>query len=286
MTVPGIDIRTANLMVGTICILLAVAMTYMSLTRKTYPGFHQWTFGFVCGSLGMSLVGMRGFLPDLLTVVVANLLVILFFFFLARGLVDFSGAEHRNWLDVAPLLIVVCAFIYLTYYESNVAARIVIVSIVASFFSLRCATLTQKQVASVLGRSCWMLALVFYAGSALYLLRSLLTILYETRLHDFMAGGMLQGLSMLLSGSFSVVVAIGLILISAQRVENELTAALGEIKALQGLIPICANCKKIRDDAGYWNEIESYIKAHSEAEFSHSICPECAKKLYPEYYKG
>ena len=49
------------------------------------------------------------------------------------------------------------------------------------------------------------------------------------------------------------------------------------------LLPICASCKKIRDDKGYWTQIEAFISEHSEAEFSHSICSECAKKLYPEY---
>jgi len=52
------------------------------------------------------------------------------------------------------------------------------------------------------------------------------------------------------------------------------------------MLPICAACKKIRDDKGYWNQIESYIREHSEAEFSHGICPDCAKKLYPDYYKN
>jgi PAS domain S-box-containing protein len=65
----------------------------------------------------------------------------------------------------------------------------------------------------------------------------------------------------------------------------ELRDALSKIKTLSGMLPICVSCKKIRDDKGYWNQIESYIKHHSEAEFSHSICPECAKTLYPEHYK-
>lgn len=59
--------------------------------------------------------------------------------------------------------------------------------------------------------------------------------------------------------------------------------ALNEVRTLKGLLPICAHCKKIRDDKGYWNQIESYIGKHSNAEFSHSICPECAKKHFPEY---
>jgi hypothetical protein len=61
--------------------------------------------------------------------------------------------------------------------------------------------------------------------------------------------------------------------------------ALDEVKILRGFIPICASCKKIRDDQGYWTQIEAYIRDHSEAEFSHSICPECAMKLYPDFYR-
>jgi len=62
----------------------------------------------------------------------------------------------------------------------------------------------------------------------------------------------------------------------------QLQDALAEVKKLSGFLPICASCKKIRDDKGYWNQIEAYISEHSEAQFSHSICPECKKKLYPE----
>lgn len=63
----------------------------------------------------------------------------------------------------------------------------------------------------------------------------------------------------------------------------ELKDALQKIKKLSGLLPICSSCKKIRDDKGYWNQIESFLKEHSEAEFTHSICPDCLKRLYPEF---
>jgi PAS domain S-box-containing protein len=65
----------------------------------------------------------------------------------------------------------------------------------------------------------------------------------------------------------------------------ELQAALQEVKTLSGLLPICASCKKIRDDQGYWKQIEVYIRDHSDAEFTHGICPGCAQELYPEIYK-
>jgi PAS domain S-box-containing protein len=61
---------------------------------------------------------------------------------------------------------------------------------------------------------------------------------------------------------------------------KELQDANAKVKILGGLLPICASCKKIRDDKGYWTQIEAYIRDHSEAEFSHSICPDCAEKLY------
>jgi CheY-like chemotaxis protein len=70
-----------------------------------------------------------------------------------------------------------------------------------------------------------------------------------------------------------------------EKLIRELQQALAEVKTLSGLLPICASCKKIRDDKGYWNQIEVYIRDHSQAEFSHGLCPDCAKKLYDEYFK-
>lgn len=70
-----------------------------------------------------------------------------------------------------------------------------------------------------------------------------------------------------------------------RRTNEELQQALREVKVLRGLIPICASCKKIRNDGGFWQQIEEYIGEHSEAEFSHGICQPCLKKLYPGVYQ-
>jgi len=72
---------------------------------------------------------------------------------------------------------------------------------------------------------------------------------------------------------------------SLEEKNRQLEEALANIKVLRGLLPICANCKKIRDDQGYWTQIEAYIQCHSEADFSHGICPDCLKKLYPDFYE-
>jgi ligand-binding sensor domain-containing protein len=92
-----------------------------------------------------------------------------------------------------------------------------------------------------------------------------------------------------------VVLAVGFLAVTAHHVrvrrmaarERELSQrvaeAVADIKMLRGMLPVCASCKKIRDDRGYWNQMETYIRQHSEAEFSHGICPDCMNKLYPEY---
>lgn len=68
-----------------------------------------------------------------------------------------------------------------------------------------------------------------------------------------------------------------------RKLATELQQALEEVKTLRGLIPICAACKKVRDDKGYWNQIEVYLQRHTEARFSHGICPDCMSKYYPSH---
>lgn len=92
--------------------------------------------------------------------------------------------------------------------------------------------------------------------------------------------------------AFSVIIAIlttHSVFKADQRLRNEklkLEKALEEINTLRGIIPICSICKQIRDDAGLWKQVEEYIRTHSEAEFSHSICPECMVEHYPQYSRS
>jgi PAS domain-containing protein len=68
-----------------------------------------------------------------------------------------------------------------------------------------------------------------------------------------------------------------------EKLIKDLQSAMENVKMLSGMLPICSSCKKIRDDDGYWNQLEGYIQNHSIATFTHSVCPECFPKLYPEY---
>ena len=88
-------------------------------------------------------------------------------------------------------------------------------------------------------------------------------------------------------GELQARVAVGRRMVELQEAlvdkNQELRRALTEIKTLRGILPICMNCKKIRDDRGYWNQIKIYVRDHTEADFSHGICPECMTKLYPDF---
>ncbi len=76
------------------------------------------------------------------------------------------------------------------------------------------------------------------------------------------------------------------LLLNEKRLTGELKDALENIKTLKGLLPICASCKKIRDDSGYWHQVEVYIHEHTDVNFSHGICPDCVEKLYPNLGKN
>jgi phosphoserine phosphatase RsbU/P len=75
------------------------------------------------------------------------------------------------------------------------------------------------------------------------------------------------------------------ILVEKEKLFEELESALDKVKQLKGLLPICSRCHKIRNDKGYWESLENYISSHSEAEFTHGLCTECAKILYPDFYE-
>ena len=67
-----------------------------------------------------------------------------------------------------------------------------------------------------------------------------------------------------------------------ERLVQELRRAVDEVKTLSGIVPICSGCKKIRDDKGFWEQVEAYVSRHTAARFSHGICPDCMKRLFPE----
>jgi len=258
-------------------------MLYVYRCRKTYNGFTQWATASILNSLGMAFLSMRDFFPDFITVVIANTLLIMANGFIAYGLEIFVGSTKRTWMFISFVLSVFVLFMYFTYYSPNVNARIVIISVMLSILNGYCACIILRYVPRFLNDKNMLLSTVFSIQAIWFAFRIISTVLIEGPIIDFMKSSAVQGVSFIVFFGGNIFIIIGLIILNFQRVEFDLLTAMKEVKILRGIIPICSSCKKIRNDEGIWNQIDVYIRDHSEAELSHSICPECMKKLYPQF---
>lgn len=176
-------------------------------------------------------------------------------------------AQRTTWIKALAAIIIIGIFDWLTGYELNL---FVFYFLPVSLIAWQCGT-GPAAIIAVLCSGVWLLA------------DTLSGHVYSTAVYTFW-NTIIRTISFLIIG-WSVQKIHALLAAEKQKTEA-LRRAMSEIKVLRGLLPICAQCKKIRDDQGNWQQLETHIKKHSEADFTHSICPECAKKLYPELYDG
>jgi hypothetical protein len=277
-----LHMRTLSFLTSIIGLIIFLCMLYVSRTRKTYPGFHHWTAAMLCYFLGMILIGLRNVLPHFISIVVSNGLLIATTCLLGSGIATFADLRHKMWLYACPIVLIMLAASHFTYYAPNSNARIVIFSAILALCSIYCVVLIHRSIPPFLHSSNLLLEVSLSSGALWSVFRSIYTLFFERGAVDFMLSSSVQGASLLVYSLVFISSCFGLYVLNSQRVEYDLLKARDEVKALKGIIPICSSCKKIRDDKGYWTQVESYIRTHSEAEFSHSICPECVKKLYPD----
>jgi hypothetical protein len=171
---------------------------------------------------------------------------------------------------------------WLTYGQPSMHWRIILTSLAMAAYNLRSAFLAWRRLPSPGVPRHWILIAALAGLGTFFLLRGLLTLLSELRIPIFMATDTLQALAFVASFTGHVLILTGLVFLNLQRLELELQSAQHEVRQLSGLLPICSHCKRIRDDGGYWHQVEQYISARSDADFTHGICPQCLTELYPE----
>lgn len=280
-----LDLRTLMFISGITSILACFCMLYVNFTQRTYAGFRQWTIAFSAMAAGMILLSLRNILPDFITIIIANLSLALFTMFITHGLSEFAGMKQRNWLYVLSLVIFFAVFVYFSYFQPDVSLRVIAFSTFVVIWYVCSLVIVLRDVPRVLPGKALFLISYFIFNAVWFFLRIIYMMADKHILNDLMSGGIFEKATMIVSVEVSVMCAVGLITINAQRVSYELSLAYDEIKTLEGFIPICASCKKIRDDKGFWNQLEKYISEHTDATFSHSICPECAEKFYSNQTK-
>lgn len=277
-----LDIRTLAFSSSIVSFILCVCMVYMGRTRKTYSGFNLWTISTILSCLAFVLLGLRGLLPDFITVVIANTLIVAAIGIMVCGIEGFVDKKRSAWSVLFLSIFLFISFVYFTYYTPNINARIVVISAVLAVLYGYGTYIVHHYIPKLLGGQNIFLKVVFSFLSIWSIFRIIPTLFFENPIHDFMHASAVHGVSFVVSFSGNIMVTIGLIVLNFQRVEADLFSSLEEVKTLRGILPICMYCKGIRDDKGYWNQIEKYISEHSEAQFSHSICETCMNKYHKD----
>lgn len=276
-----LDLSSVFLTAGFMSIALLLCMIVIARERETYAGFTQWAIATLALGLGMGLIGLRDSAPPFLTIIVANVSILSSLIMVHDGLMVFMGITPRRWYYAIPLILLLVPYTYLTYVHPNVRVRIVISSSLLAAYATVILAFDLREVMPIYRRN-WLLPVGFGLLILLYIGRIAHDAQLPAYLADFMSTGSSEAIFIIGSFSTSILIIMGLVVLNIQRTQEDLKRAMAEVKTLRGIVPICASCKKIRDDDGYWKAVDSYVQAHTEAEFSHGLCPECTQKLYPE----
>ena len=284
-----IDNRTLALVSLLVAVLNTGLLTLLFGRRRQYPGQGYWILGNVTYTISLILLMLQGHADQFLTIVLANVLCVAAMTIFYGGLQLFVyGATRPVVLALYPLL-TMGLFVYLTYVHFDTPARIIVLSLILTLISINSGL-------TMLNRKYWPLPPRYYSGTVVFfviagflVLRAGLTLAHP-QIRSLFDPNAVASATFIMSILANICwTAVFLYIVSARigqerlHLIDDLQQALSEVKKLEGFIPICSNCKKIRDDQGYWQQVEQYVSARSGAQFSHGICPDCIKKLYPGF---
>lgn len=276
------DTRTLAIATAMTLFIQFLYLLFLDRATKTYPGFRRWLWSGAGGFVGLLLIAARGYVPDLFSIVLAQTVLGASILLLITGMMEFTGVRvpWRAFSVIAATIFVIHAVG--TYAYPSYIGRTIVFAMTFAIASAVCYDLTSRRLLTVLPKGNRLLAAVFLLQTLWYLLRVGLLLTGSHHAQDFMEPSWFNASTLLAQIGFSTALIVGLVVLNAQRAEQELLQARAEINTLRGIIPICAWCKKIRHDSGSWQQIEEYVKAHADVDFSHGICPDCL----PKYFEG
>lgn len=219
-----LDMRTVLFVCGFVSLSLTLPMIYASLSRKSFPGFHIWTVGFILSGVGVILTGCRGLVPNFFTIVVANVLLMGHLSLISIGLMRFTGRRYRPVQEFLPIMAAAGLLGYFTWGSPDVNMRIVVLSVTLAVLYFRIGMCGVRELAEYFGSRNWLLALTCLVTSVWLLVRGALTLLTRHQLVDFMSAGTLHGLSVMVACVAGILIMSSLIIINSQRIENEMRA--------------------------------------------------------------
>ncbi len=289
-----LDVRTLFVTDAVVTAIIGLALLFYGRKRKTYPGFNHWMIGCIVASISYGATFLRGAIPDLPSILAVNGGFVLSGVIRLDGVLRFLREKELNRSLYLLPVVAMAISCYFRLADDNMTIRL-------AFLTLwTCSILWSIAAVFIFSALEKHDALVYIAGgmTLLYgvamLVRTLYWILSPPR-GLFVNTGVNSAffISVLI---FEIWTGLLIMMMNNRRMEEELKRnedelrghvdklekAMSEVKVLRGLLPICSSCKKIRDDRGYWNHLEAYIDEHSEASFTHGLCPECALKTHKE----
>lgn len=291
----NLDISTLIVMLAIAIVCSAFLISLVHRLRFSVQGTLFWACGCFMAACALILTAFRGILPDFITIVMANTVIVYGYGSIWSGTRIFLQRSSRLQITLtAPLVISPFLFWY-SEVSPSLKVRTLLVFTMIIIFSTAIAYELLKTSKETNGIAQHFTGYV-YAANALFLLILYMPMVLESYNEFYLNSGVFVTGLYLWSFIFVFGFTFGMIMMISEKLEEGLKRAetdlrfekqnlqktLAEVKTLRGFLPICSHCKKIRDDKGYWNQIESYIRDRSDAEFSHGICPECAEKYYPE----
>ena len=286
----SLDIFTL-LAAGTVAsVSTAVLLIFFQMHQKTYRGFEFWIVSSLLVSLGYATLIFRPVSHLWVNVIVSNLSFTLTAAFRAQGVLRFmSGSSlSKVFLILYPLTMLV-ALLVLLGTGATAAHRNLVFSL--GIFPLICLISREFIRHHPEGKGSLYISAAFINAffGVMMILRAIIWFFNQEQ--DFINLGLMNSIHFLMVIAYEIGLAIFFLMMNSQRMEQELQDSMeelkltmGKVKTLSGLLPICASCKKIRDDEGYWGQVEVYIRKHTDAKFTHGICPDCARELYPDIH--
>ncbi len=291
------DARTLNMITTFVWLLSSITLIIIWKTQKTYQGFGYWTLYSVCVTIGSFLTFFHGIAPLFVPALIGNGFYFTSAFLALNAVKKFLGQKTISlWYWSVPLTVELI-LAWFVFVSPNIIIRALVITLFIGISTLIIGWKLSYRTPIIESRfSSHLTGLLVITHGVYTLIRGLL-IVFLFPIQTYFAPNIFQLSGSIASITLGLLGSFGIIMMNSQRLEHELKTTgdklqtslqeleqkMSDIKILSGLLPTCSSCKKIRDDEGNWIQMESYIHRHSEAQFSHGICPDCKQSLYGEF---
>jgi len=279
-----LDLRTVML-VSVVIYAIGALQVYglWRQNRNRFPGL-----GFLASNYGLQTAALlalvaRGLIPEAISIYLSNSLIMAGILTGYYGLTVFCGKPQRMGLWFVLFIAYLAGIHYWYDVSPSLMWRVINNSAVLTLSGLLTAYFLFFMSAEPIRGFVRPLAWVHVLYSMFFAARIMISISEHREHRGYFEDKTMEAVLGILYPALFVMLTQTISLMINRRLNWETEQAQAQVKVLSGLLPICAHCKNVRDDRGYWNQIESYISHHSEADFSHGICPECEKRHYPEF---